>query len=124
MRKIALAFVLCLPLAIGACENQVPILNGQSASQTAPQVFQTAEKSLTVAHIAYDAIGRQILQATQAGLLRGSTAAQVKVVYDKAGDALNVADTADRAGNTTNLLAAIQDANSAIAQTKNLIGVH
>jgi len=124
VKKLALVALLVCALPLASCADKgVPIVNGQTVSQSAPEVFINAEKALTVAHLAYNAISGQILQATQAGILKGSTATEVKNIYDKAGDALNVADTADRAGNTTNLLAAIQDANSAIAQVKSMIGV-
>lgn len=124
MKRIALVLlVCCVPLA--SCQQaDTPIVNGSSVADTSPEVFANAQKGLTVAHLAYNAIGSQILQATSSGLLKGNAAAQVKVVYDKAGDALNIADTAERAGNTTNLLHAIQEANSAISQAKSLLGAN
>lgn len=121
-RALAIALVCSLPLA--ACNGNPPLLNGSSIAQSAPEVFANAQKSLTVTHLAYDAIGRQILSATQSGLLKGENAATVQVVYRKAKGALDIADTAERVGNTTNLLQAIQEANSAITQVKNLVGVN
>lgn len=123
MRKVALALIICLPLA-GCGAGSTPILNGSSVSQTAPEVFANGQKALTVAHLAFNAISNQILVATNSGILRGENAATAQVAYRKAKAALDLADTAERAGNTADLLQAIRDANSAISQAKSLVGVN
>jgi hypothetical protein len=120
MRKLAL--VLMLGLSLSACDGALPLLNGQSVSQSAPKISVEAERSLAVAHQAYNAVGKELISAANSGLLRGTAAAKAKVVYDKAGDALVLADAADRAANEANLLSALSQANSLIAQAKSLIG--
>lgn len=109
----ALALVLTTPVVSG-CQ--------QLTSVTSPQNIADAEKALTVAHLAYNSLGTIILNATQTGVLKGSAAAQVKVYYDKAGDALIVADKADKAANATDLVNAIRLAQDAIASATTLVG--
>lgn len=109
----ALALVLTTPIVSG-CQ--------QLTSVTSSQNITEAEKALTVAHLAYNSLGTIILDATKTGVLKGSTAAQVKVYYDKAGDALLVADKADKAANATDLANAIASAQDAIASASTLIG--
>lgn len=115
----ALVFSICLLLT--ACDT-TPILNGSSVAQTAG-ISDQATKSLTVAHQSYNAVGQALIQAAESGVLKGAAAKQAKALFNKAGDALAVADTAYRASNETNLLRAISEANSAIAQAKTLAGV-
>lgn len=116
MKRVALAFALALtistPIVVSGC---------QQFGTVTSQDMATAEKSLTVAHLAYNAIGKTILNLTQTGVLKGQTAAQVKVYYDKAGDALLAADQADKAANATSLNVAIANANDAITSIQNLI---
>src|SRR6185503_16879127 len=115
MKKVlALSLCLCAPMLMAntGCSsgtNSVPIINGQSVSQTAPAISNNAKKALTSAHIAYNAVGTEILSATQSGVLKGATAGKVKVVYDKAGDALATADKAAQLADESNVLAAVGD---------------
>ena len=85
------------------------------------QTLVDAEKSLTIAHLAYNGIGAGLLTAANSGVLKGANAAQAKVYFDKAGDALKVADTADNAANASGILAAVQQAQDAIAQANALV---
>lgn len=77
-----------------------------------------AEKSLTLAHLAYDGVGMSLKTAADTGVLRGSNAATAKCWFDRAGDALNAADAADVALNASNIVAAITQAQDAIVQAK------
>lgn len=119
MRKYALVLAFGLAISpavvIGGCQQF-------TSAATSPQTIATAEKSLTVAHLAYNSLGTIILNATQTGVLKGSAAAQVKVYYDKAGDALLVADKADQAANSVDLYNAVLLAQDAIASASKLIG--
>lgn len=94
-----------------------------AACSTPGQVVGTdtlvaAEKSLTLAHLAYDGVGMSLKTAAESGVLRGSNAATARCWYDRAGDALNAADTADIALNASNIMAAISQAQTAIVQAK------
>lgn len=122
MKRLLLIGLLALtPLA--ACgDGSIPILNGQSAAQTAPTISADAEKGLTVIHQTYDALGQSLITAAKAGYLFGPNAHTARVLYDKAGLAIDAADAADKAGNETNLLAAIADAKSAMGSAQGLIG--
>lgn len=80
-----------------------------------------AEKGLTIAHLAYNGIGTALKAAADSGALRGANAASAKVLYDKAGDALKVADAADVAANAQNVNAAVAAATLAIAQANAII---
>ena len=77
-----------------------------------------AEKSLTLAHLAYDGVGMSLKTAAETGVLKGANAATAKCWYDRAGDALNAADAADVALNASNIVAAITQAQDAIVQAK------
>lgn len=124
MKKYLLVLVLATPFLMGAqgCSAIKSPLTGQAVSENAPSTFQQAEKALTIAHLAYNTLGTQLITAAKAGLLKGEDAATAKVYYNKAGDALKLADNAAKLGNETNLLAAINQANAAIADAQTLIG--
>lgn len=121
--KIFRPITFAVLLAVAGCTN-TPIVNGQSVAQTNPAVSINAEKALTVAHQAYNALGTQLIANAHSGLIHGAAAATAKKLYDTAGDAILAADQADKAANETNLMAALSDANSAIAQAKTLLGVN
>lgn len=78
----------------------------------------TAEKSLTLAHLAYDGVGMSLKSASDAGVLKGQAAATAKCWYDKAGDELAAADAADVALNAADIASAITKAQDAIVQAK------
>jgi hypothetical protein len=80
-----------------------------------------AEKSLTIAHLAYNGIGTALKSAADSGALRGANAATAKSWYDKAGDSLKAADAADVAANAPNINAAIAAATDAITQANAII---
>lgn len=123
MKKLLLAAALCL--SVGGCALlPTPFVNGQSVAQSAPGISANAEKALTILHQAYNSLGTELMTNAKSGLLHGAAAASAKSWYDKAGDAILVADRADLAANETGLLAAIADANSAISQAKTLLGAH
>lgn len=113
MRKFALAFVLVGSFSVGGCQTISSVIN--------PSTLAGAEKTLTVAHLAYNSLGQVIITATGNGTLKGATAAQVKIYYDKAGDALIVADKADTAANQTDLVSAVTEAEDAIASASQLV---
>lgn len=78
-RLILAALILAAPL--GGCANS-PFANtadtvavGGSVTQANPEVMANAEKVLTAAHIAYNALSQSILLATQNGILHGANAA-------------------------------------------------
>lgn len=102
-----IAFVLAT--ALTACST--PILVGSDT-------LVSAEKSLTLAHLAYDGVGMSLKAAAETGVLRGSNAATAKCWYDRAGDALNAADAADVALNAADIVSAITKAQDAIVQAK------
>jgi hypothetical protein len=113
-----------LALSLMGCQtvqSGLSLLTGHSVASQNPVVAGDVEKALTIAHLAYDGIGNQILVNKQSGLLHGATAAEVKVYYDKAGDALIVADTADKAANQDGVVSALSTATDAITQAKALI---
>lgn len=107
------AVVLILSLAVGGCASQI----------IQPQSLSDAEKALTVAHIAYNAVGSELLTLSANGTLHGTAAAQAKIAYDKAGLALDAGDSADRAGSATDLYTAVTEAQTAIAQVQSISGV-
>jgi hypothetical protein len=87
----------------------------------APTTLSTAEKSLTIAHLAYNGIGESLKASAESGVLVGMNAATAKSWFDKAGDALLVADKADAAANAQGILDAIILAEEAIAQANALV---
>jgi uncharacterized lipoprotein NlpE involved in copper resistance len=101
---------LVLSLALVGC-------NGVNVSQGA---LTTAEKSLTIAHLAYNGAGTALKSAADSGVLKGQNAAQAKVYFDKAGDALALADKADTAANAQGILAQITIAEDLLAQASAL----
>lgn len=119
--KMKLAcLVLCLGLS--SCDTVTALVSGQSVAQSSPGISINTEKALTITHLAFQGVSDAILSATSTGLLKGANAAQVRVYYDKAGAALDVADTADKALNEQGVLSAISDAQDAISQAKTLAG--
>jgi hypothetical protein len=101
-------------LALGGCSS-VPSPLDTSVAQAAPTATADAEKALTVAHLAYQAVGISLEQATQSGLLTGADAAKAQALFDEAGTALDIADQADAAANAPGVLAAIADAQTLFA---------
>jgi len=118
MRKLV---IFCAALALGGCSTLPTLLGGGSLAQSAPQTAADAEKALAVAHLAYQAIGASLQQAARSGALHGADAATAKALYDKAGAALDAADTADAAANANGVMAALAGATALIAQLHTLI---
>ena len=116
LTRLAIPF-LALSLAFGAvgCDTIRTVIAGGSVVDSAPVTMVTAEKSLTIAHLALNGIGTTIIHATETGALMGANAATVKVWYDKADDALKVADKADDAANANGIMDAVRLAQDAIA---------
>lgn len=113
MKAIYLSLALALSSPLASC-NGVQV--------TGSPALIVAEKTLTVSHKAYDAAGTLLKAAAETGLLKGANAAAAKGFYDKAGDALIVADTADKAANAQGILDQVSIAEDAIAQAQTLIG--
>lgn len=80
-----------------------------------------AEKALTVANYAYQGVGTTLKTLADTNVLRGQNAANAKIYYDKAGDALLAAKKADEAANAQGIFAQVQLATEAIAQTDAVI---
>ena len=98
------------------------VVTDHSIAEASPSAIATAEKALTVTHLAYNFIGEQLLANTQpGGLLHGTTALEAKHYYDIAGDALSAADAADAVANAKGLTDAITKAQDAIAKVNDLI---
>jgi ribosomal protein S20 len=103
--------------------DNVPIVNGKSVNQSVPgSVSNGAKKALTAAHQAYNAVGQELISAANSNILHGDNAAKAKQYYDKAGDALKLADNAEKAADERGMLTAIADANTLIAQATSLVG--
>lgn len=125
MRKLLLISALILPLCgCTAFGGDIPLANGQSISASNPAVSLEATKLLTATHQAYNALGQILLDNARSGVLHGDNAAKAKVWYDKADDALDVADKAKAASDESGILAAVAKAKSAIASAKSLLGVN
>lgn len=101
---------LILALGIASC--------GTTGTVVSPATLVTAEKALTVAHLAYDGVGMSLKTASDTGVLKGTAAATAKCWYDKAGDELAAADAADIALNAADIASAITKAQDAIVQAK------
>ncbi len=121
MRQLASAAALAAAVSLGACSTIAPLLAGQSLAQQAPQTAADAEKALTIAHLAYQAIGVSLQDAAQSGALHGANAATAKALYDKAGALLDTADQADALADAQSVFAAVAEASALIAQIKSLI---
>lgn len=113
--------VLALSLALGGCDTIKSVITGGSVADASPVTIVTAEKSLTIAHYAYDGIGATLGNLADTNVLRGANAATAKAWFDKAGDALIVADKADNALNAKGIMDAIAQAEDAIAQANAII---
>ncbi len=122
MRHLILAGAIALSL--GGCSTVLPLLEGQSLAQQAPQSIADAEKALAVAHLAYQGIGISLQQAAASGLLHGADAATAKTLFDKAGAILDTADQADALANAQGVFAAVSSASALIAQIDALIPKH
>lgn len=109
---LAAALVATLPLA--GCQTFQSLLGGGSVATTNQSAVSTAEKGLTLAHIAYQAVGLTLQGLAQNGTLTGANATTAKSLFDQAGTALDVADQADAAANA-------QGINNAVAQTEALL---
>lgn len=112
---------LVLAIGLGGCSTVTGLMSGSSVASQNPVVSAKTEQALTIAHLAFNGVSQLILDNTSNGLLKGATAAQVKVYYNEAGDALDVADKADNALNEPGVLSAISKANDAIASASSLV---
>lgn len=117
MKSIILAFAITIG-AIQGCAPVAKFIGGDSVAEVAPVTIVVAEKSLTIAHLAYDGLGISLKAAAESGVLRGTNAATAKCWYDLAGDKLIAADAADKALNASGVMAAIGEAQNAIVQSK------
>lgn len=122
MRRNILALALVIPL-LGGCSSLGAVVGVTSGSvaTVAPQTVADAEKALTVAHLAYNAVSLNLLDATKSGLLHGTNAATAKVYYDQAGAALDAADAADRLTNAQGIMAKVTEAEGLIVQIQTLV---
>jgi hypothetical protein len=121
MRRALLALVLLVPL--GGCQNlstAFQVATG-SVATVAPVTISDAEKGLTVAHLALNAVAENILTATHNGTLHGTLAGEVKTLFDKADDALKAADQADSLANAPGITAKVKEATDLIATIQNLV---
>lgn len=121
MKRFLAALVLIIPLS--GCNTLAHVIGGDSIADTAPATVAEAEKALTLAHLAYDGLGDTLKATATSGVLHGPAAATAKTYYDKAGDALLLADQADATANAKGIMDAISSADTAILQAKNLAGV-
>jgi hypothetical protein len=115
--KFRFALIIAAPLLFGGCANIVPafdVLTGSIATQ-APVTVATAEKALTVAHLALNTIGTDIIAATNSGVLHGANATVVKGYYDTADDDLKAADQLDAVANATGVMDKVNAADALIA---------
>jgi len=119
LKSLALASVVATSL--GGCQTVASLLTGQSVAQVAPTTIADAEKALTIAHLAYQALGETLKSGADSGILHGPNAATAKSYYDKAGDYLDVADKADAAANAQGIFSAVASAESFITQAKALV---
>ena len=119
MRIITLTLLAALATAtpLGGCSS----LAGTSTTTTASDTLADAEKGLTLAHLAYQAIGLALQNAAQSGALHGADAASAQALYDQAGTALATADAADALANAQGVSDAVADANALITQIHTLI---
>lgn len=115
---LALCFVV---VPLGGCSTITALATGHSVASTAPTVSANVEKSLTIAHLAYNAVGQELINNAKSGVLHGGAAATAKIAYDKAGDTLLVADKAEQASNEPGIIAAVSMATDAISQANSLI---
>ncbi len=121
MRRLLLPAAVAGALALCGCTAVQSLLGGSSVAASAPAATEDAEKALTIAHLAYQAVGVSLEQAAASGALAGADAASAQALYDKAGAALDVADQADAAANADGVLAAVTQAQALIAQIDALI---
>jgi hypothetical protein len=107
--------------ALGGCSSVQSLFEGASVAQSAPAATADAEKALTVAHLAYQAVGISLEQAAQGGVLGGANAEKAQLLFDRAGVALDIADRADAAANAQGVFAAVADAQMLITQIDTII---
>ena len=111
MKLLPLAAVLGA-LALGGCTTFATLFGGSGAQAA---TLTDAEKALTVAHLAYQGAGVALEQAAQSGALSGANAANAQALYDKAGDALDLADKADAAADADGVAEEVAAAQALIA---------
>ncbi|HWD29281.1 MAG TPA: hypothetical protein VG387_19065 [Rhizomicrobium sp.] len=119
MRIITLTLLTALATAtpLGGCSS----LAGTTTTTTATSTLAGAEKDLTLAHLAYQAIGIALQNAAESGALHGADAGTAKTLYDQAGTALATADAADALANAQGVADAVASANALIGQIHALI---
>ncbi|MBV8977074.1 MAG: hypothetical protein JO261_02510 [Alphaproteobacteria bacterium] len=122
--KLPLIAAAACALALGGCSTVTSLFEGSSIAAAQPSQIADAEKALSIAHLAYQAVGNTLANAAASGLLEGADAAKAQALYDKAGAALDAADKADDAANAPGVLAAVADAQTAIAAIDSLIPKH
>ena len=123
MKRLLTAGALALALAapLGGCATLESLFGGGSVAQGAPSTVSTAEKGLTVSHLAYQAVGISLQSAAQSGGLHGANAATAQSLFDKAGAAPDIADQADAAANAAGITDAVYQADVLLAQISALL---
>ena len=107
--------------SLGGCATISSVFAGSSVAQSAPLTTEDAEKALTVAHLAHQAIGVSLKAAADSGALHGADAAKAQALFDRAGAALDAADQADALANASDVMSAVEDAEALISQIDALI---
>lgn len=120
--KAFLAIALAAPLLSGCGDigAAVGVATG-SVATVAPATTADAEKALTVAHLALNAVAENILSAAHSGLLHGKDATTVKTYFDQAADSLAAADQADKLANAEGVMSKVNEAESLIAQIQTIV---
>jgi hypothetical protein len=121
MRIITLTLLTALATAtpLGGCSSLAGTTT--TTTTTATSTLAGAEKDLTLAHLAYQAIGIALQNAAESGALHGAGAGTAKTLYDQAGTALATADAADALANAQGVADAVASANALIGQIHALI---
>jgi len=112
-RMIALAILSASPLVLSACQTvpEVPSLENTTVD----------EKALYVAESAFSVGSKAIEVATDSGVLKGEKAATVSDLYAKAYVALLAMRTAQKAGNSGDVLAQALLVQSLVTQIFGLL---
>lgn len=115
-----------LSVILSSCTTPVPapvvsLAEGNSIATQAPQTIAKSEQLLTVAHLAVQALGQNIIANTSNGLLHGDNAKTAGVWFDKAVAGLAVADAADKTVNAQGISDALSGVYDAISKAQALI---
>lgn len=120
MKRIVLAFALCMPL-LGGCDKFQTAATG-TVTQVAPDTMLAAKKSLIAAHALHEAAADMATAAANANLCKGQCAVDAKLYLNQSAEALSAADDLVKLGDAPGINAKVVGAVALINKVQALTG--